>query len=82
LYSICSLIKACGMKIGKRSIFTTPWPSCVKSTTVPVFMSFLAAGGQLTQVSYETPSKLKSIVGPFAYYIKGFEMLPQMKAVD
>ena len=41
----------------------------------------LAAGGQLTQVSYETPSKLKSIVGPFAYYIKGFEMLPQMKAV-
>ena len=42
----------------------------------------LAAGGQLTQVSYETPSKLKSIVGPFAYYIKGFEMLPQMKAVD
>ena len=42
----------------------------------------LAAGGQLTQVSYETPSKLKSIVGSFAYYIKGFEMLPQMKAVD
>ena len=42
----------------------------------------LAAGGQLTQVSYETPSKLKTIVGPFAYYIKGFEMLPQMKAVD
>ncbi|AIR82518.1 diacylglycerol kinase [Staphylococcus epidermidis] len=42
----------------------------------------LAAGGKLTQVSYETPSKLKSIVGPFAYYIKGFEMLPQMKAVD
>ena len=42
----------------------------------------LATGGQLTQVSYETPSRLKSIVGPFAYYIKGFEMLPQMKAVD
>ncbi|WP_353422428.1 diacylglycerol kinase [Staphylococcus warneri] len=42
----------------------------------------LAAGGQLTQVSYETPSKLKSIVGSFAYYIKGFEMLPQMKTVD
>ena len=31
----------------------------------------LAAGGKLTQVSYETPSRLKSIVGPFAYYIKG-----------
>ena len=42
----------------------------------------LAAGGKLTQVSYETPSRLKSFVGPFAYYIKGFEMLPQMKAVD
>ncbi|BCU52735.1 diacylglycerol kinase (ATP) [Staphylococcus auricularis] len=42
----------------------------------------LAAGGKLTEVSYETPSKLKSIVGPFAYYIKGFEMLPQMNAID
>ncbi len=42
----------------------------------------LAGGGKITEVSYEAPSKLKSIVGPFAYYIKGFEMLPQMHAVD
>ncbi|MGV3244357.1 diacylglycerol kinase [Staphylococcus sp. 11262D007BW] len=42
----------------------------------------LAGGGKITEVSYEAPSKLKSIVGPFAYYIKGFEMLPQMHAVN
>lgn len=42
----------------------------------------LGGGGKITEVSYEAPSKLKSIVGPFAYYIKGFEMLPQMHAVD
>lgn len=42
----------------------------------------LAGGGKITEVSYEAPSKLKSMVGPFAYYIKGFEMLPDMKAVD
>ncbi|MCS4486892.1 diacylglycerol kinase [Staphylococcus americanisciuri] len=42
----------------------------------------LAGGGKITEVSYEAPSKLKSIVGPFAYYIKGFEMLPQMHPVD
>ncbi|AVP37515.1 diacylglycerol kinase [Staphylococcus felis] len=42
----------------------------------------LAGGGKITEVSYEAPSKLKSIVGPFAYYIKGFEMLPQMNAVN
>ncbi|UXR77756.1 MULTISPECIES: diacylglycerol kinase [unclassified Staphylococcus] len=42
----------------------------------------VAAGGKITEVSYEAPSKLKTIVGPFAYYIKGFEMLPQMHPVD
>lgn len=42
----------------------------------------LAGGGKPTEVSYEAPSKLKSLMGPFAYYIKGFEMLPEMKAVD
>lgn len=42
----------------------------------------LAAGGRITEVSYETSSKLKTFVGPFAYYIKGMEMLPQMTNVD
>ncbi|KFE41310.1 diacylglycerol kinase [Staphylococcus agnetis] len=42
----------------------------------------LAGGGKPTEVSYEAPSKLKSMIGSFAYYVKGFEMLPQMHAVD
>ena len=33
----------------------------------------LAAGGRLTQVSYETPSKLKSIVGPLHITLKGLK---------
>lgn len=38
----------------------------------------IAGGGKLTEVSYEAPSKLKSIIGPLAYYVKGIEKLPQM----
>ncbi|OMO39112.1 lipid kinase, partial [Stenotrophomonas sp. MB339] len=42
----------------------------------------IAGGGKITEVSYEAPSKLKTMVGPLAYYIKGLEMLPQIKATD
>lgn len=38
----------------------------------------IAGGGKITEVSYEAPSKLKSIIGPLAYYVKGIEMLPQI----
>ena len=31
----------------------------------------IAGGGKITEVSYEAPSKLKTMVGPLAYYIKG-----------
>ena len=42
----------------------------------------IASGGKITEVSYEAPSKLKTMVGPLAYYIKGLEMLPQIKSTD
>ncbi|GAB1612976.1 MULTISPECIES: diacylglycerol kinase [Mammaliicoccus] len=42
----------------------------------------IAGGGKITEVSYEAPSKLKTMVGPLAYYIKGLEMLPQIKSTD
>lgn len=35
----------------------------------------IAAGGKLTELTYDTPSKLKTMMGQLAYYVKGFEML-------
>lgn len=37
----------------------------------------IAAGGHLTELTYEVPSELKSIFGYLAYLAKGAEMLPQ-----
>src|SRR5690625_432795 len=36
----------------------------------------IAGGGDLTELTYEVPSKLKAIMGQLAYYMKGAEMLP------
>ncbi|MCM3715490.1 diacylglycerol kinase [Halalkalibacter oceani] len=38
----------------------------------------IAAGGTLTELTYEVPSKLKTAIGQLAYYIKGIEKLPQI----
>ncbi|GKQ43126.1 diacylglycerol kinase [Companilactobacillus sp. RD055328] len=40
----------------------------------------IAAGGSMTELTYEVPSALKSILGYLAYLVKGAEMLPRMKA--
>ncbi|MDY0395646.1 diacylglycerol kinase [Virgibacillus halophilus] len=39
----------------------------------------IAGGGKLTELTYEVPSKLKTMIGQLAYYIKGIEMLPFIK---
>jgi diacylglycerol kinase (ATP) len=36
----------------------------------------IAGGGKLTELTYEVPSKLKTMIGQLAYYVKGIEMLP------
>ncbi|WP_279390786.1 diacylglycerol kinase [Alkalihalobacillus sp. LMS39] len=36
----------------------------------------IAAGGTLTELTYEVPSKHKTLMGQLAYYMKGFEKLP------
>lgn len=41
----------------------------------------IAGGGRLTELTYEVPSKLKTMLGQFAYYIKGIEMLPSAKPI-
>src|SRR5690625_8030084 len=39
----------------------------------------IAGGGDLTELTYEVPSKMKAIIGQLAYYMKGIEMLPSLK---
>src|SRR5699024_6009188 len=39
----------------------------------------IAGGGKLTELTYEVPSKLKTMIGHLAYYVKGIEMLPSVK---
>ncbi|MCD8510966.1 MAG: diacylglycerol kinase [Bacillus sp. (in: Bacteria)] len=42
----------------------------------------IAAAGTLTELTYEVPSKLKTMIGQTAYYVKGFEKLPRIKPSD
>ena len=39
----------------------------------------IAGGGDLTELTYDVPSKLKTVLGQLAYYIKGIEMLPSIR---
>ncbi|MFC0302170.1 diacylglycerol kinase [Virgibacillus soli] len=41
----------------------------------------IAGGGRLTELTYEVPSKLKTMIGQLAYYIKGIEMLPSIRPI-
>lgn len=41
----------------------------------------IAAGGHLTELTYEVPSELKSIFGYLAYLAKGAELLPRVKPI-
>lgn len=40
----------------------------------------IAGGGRITELTYEVPSKLKTMLGQLAYYLKGIEMLPSINA--
>lgn len=39
----------------------------------------IAGAGALTELTYEVPSRLKTMMGQVAYYVKGFEKLPRIK---
>ncbi|WEK53596.1 MAG: diacylglycerol kinase [Candidatus Cohnella colombiensis] len=39
----------------------------------------IAGGGSLTELSYEVPSRLKTMVGQLAYYMKGLEKIVNLK---
>ncbi|RYL90974.1 diacylglycerol kinase [Sporolactobacillus sp. Y61] len=42
----------------------------------------IAGAGKLTELSYDVPSKLKTMLGQLAYYIKGIEMLPSLRPTN
>ncbi|MBA4538350.1 diacylglycerol kinase [Bacillus aquiflavi] len=42
----------------------------------------IAGGGRLTELTYEVPIKLKTMLGQLAYYLKGIEMLPSIRATE
>ncbi|NHM33520.1 diacylglycerol kinase [Neobacillus terrae] len=60
----------------------------IKGDTIPVdigkinekYFINIAGGGRITELTYEVPSKLKTMLGQLAYYLKGMEMLPSIKA--
>lgn len=42
----------------------------------------IAGGGDLTELTYDVPIKMKAAIGQLAYYIKGIEMLPFLKPAE
>ncbi|MFN7251386.1 MAG: diacylglycerol kinase [Anaerobacillus sp.] len=46
------------------------------------FFINIAGGGTLTELTYEVPSKLKTMIGQLAYYAKGIEKLPKIHPVN
>lgn len=62
----------------------------IQGDTIPVdigrfndkYFINIAGGGRLTELTYEVPSKLKTMLGQLAYYLKGIEMLPSIKSTE
>lgn len=61
-----------------------------KGDTIPVdigrindkYFINIAGGGRITELTYEVPSKLKTMLGQLAYYLKGIEMLPSINSSE
>lgn len=45
------------------------------------FFINIAGGGSMTELTYEVPSKLKTMLGQLAYYMKGIEKLPRFRPI-
>lgn len=42
----------------------------------------IAGGGSMTELTYEVPSRLKTVIGQLAYYMKGLEKLPRLSPIE
>lgn len=45
------------------------------------FFTNIAGCGRMTEITYEVPSKMKTALGQLAYYMKGLEKIPQLRAI-
>lgn len=58
----------------------------INGDTIPVDVGIMndrhfiniAGGGRVTELTYDVPSRLKTVLGQLAYYLKGIEMLPSI----
>ncbi len=46
------------------------------------FFINIAACGRLTEITYDVTSRMKTMLGQVAYYIKGIELLPRVRPID
>lgn len=46
------------------------------------FFINIAGGGSLTELTYDVPSKLKTMVGQLAYYMKGLEKMTRLRPTE
>jgi diacylglycerol kinase (ATP) len=46
------------------------------------YFIYIAGGGKLTEISYEVPSRTKTMLGQLAYYLKGIEKLPSIRPAN
>ncbi|TWG29343.1 diacylglycerol kinase [Geobacillus sp. C56-T2] len=72
---------------GACEVVTTGEPvaidiGCVTNEDKTRYFINIAGGGRLTELTYEVPSKLKTMLGQLAYYLKGMEMLPSIRATE
>lgn len=68
-----SVERACQALIGGREILVD-----IGKFNSRYFVN-IAAGGALTELTYEVPYQLKTMIGQLAYYLKGFEKLPHIR---
>lgn len=71
-----NLLKAAEVVLQNKTIKTD-----IGKANDTYFMN-IAAGGYLTELTYEVPSQLKSMFGYLAYLVKGAEMLPRVKPIN
>ncbi|MCI1904413.1 diacylglycerol kinase [Enterococcus hirae] len=73
-------IKAAAEVILKNQTIKMDIGEAVDDETDQYFIN-IAAGGYLTELTYDVPSDLKSVFGYLAYLAKGAEMLPRVRPI-
>ena len=70
------LEEACRVIVERR---TRPMDIGVSGDT---FFVNIAGCGRMTELTYDVPSKLKTVLGQLAYFVKGLELLPMLRSIQ